>query len=165
MIGDVSAIVQIVSFPLALIGIFLAYREGRNSRDLQAALAFAESFRGSWEGSWRKALDKAENLAQRGKEPTGELREELFHMLNWLDGVGCMIDSDILARPQTVLASISPQLKRAVEAAGPVLKDDEAKHRPGYWRGVRTLEKELAHFEYSSHLPLVQSSSTADPAT
>ena len=144
MLSDASNIVQVVGFPLALIAIFLAYREGRNSRDLQAALSIAESFRGSWEGSWRKALDRAEDLARKGRTPTGELREELFNILNWLDGIGWLIDSDALARPRIVLASIAPQIKRAIEVSTPLLETDEPHHEPGYWRGVRTLERAIS---------------------
>ena len=146
MLSDVSNIVQIIGFPLALVGIFLAYREGRNSRDLQAAISFAESFRSSWEGTWRKALDKAEDLVRKDQAPTGALREELFNILNWLDSVGWLIESDVLARPRTVLASIAPQVKRAIEVTTPVLEADEAMHEPGYWHGVRTLEKVITGF-------------------
>jgi hypothetical protein len=146
MLSNVSNIVQIVGFLLALIGIFFAYREGRNSRDLQAALAFADSFRNSWEVSWRNALQKTEDLARRGKKPRGNLRQELYNMLNWLDVLGHMIDSDLLARPQTVLASISPQLKRAIKVASPMLETDEGIHGPEYWRGVRVLQNSLARF-------------------
>lgn len=145
MLGALSNIVQIVGFPLALVAIFLAYREGRNSRDLQAALAINDSFRSSWEKSWRKSLNKTEELTRRGRQPTGEVREELFHLLNWLDGVGCLISADTLARPHTVLASIAPQLRRALTVTAPVLEADERRHEPGYWRGVRTLEKTLSH--------------------
>jgi hypothetical protein len=147
MLGDLSDLVQIVGFPLALAAIFLAYREGRNSRDLQAALAINEAFRGSWEKSWRKTLDKTENLARRGRQPRGEIREDLFHLLNWLDGVGCLTSANTLARPHAVLASIAPQLKRALTVAAPVLEADEKSHQPGYWRGVRTLEKMFAGLE------------------
>src|SRR5690348_7356120 len=144
MLSDVSNIVQTVGFPLALVGIFLAYREGRNSCDLQAALSVAESFRGRWEGSWRKALDEADGLARKDQAPTGGLREELFNILNWLDGVGWLIESHALTRPRTVLASVAPQVKRAIVVTTPVLEADEAMHEPGYWRGVRALEKVIA---------------------
>jgi hypothetical protein len=165
VLGDVSNIVQIVGFPLALIGVFLAYREGRKSRDLQAALTFADSFRSSWETSWSKALDEAEDLARRGEQPTEELREQLFTMLNWLDWVGWLIDSDVLARPQTVLASIGPQLKRAMGVVMPIMEDDEARHEVGYWHGVRTLERTLVLIERHRPLPLAQpTNSTPDTA-
>jgi hypothetical protein len=143
MLGDVSDIVQIVGFPLAFLAIFISYREGRNSRDLQAALAINESFRNSWEKSWRIALVKTEGLALKGRKPRGQVWEELFHLLNWLDGVGCLIIADTLARPDVVLASITPQLNRALKVLSPLLEADEENHEPGYWRGVRTLQRVL----------------------
>jgi hypothetical protein len=144
VLGNLSDIVQLVGFPIALIAIFLAYREGRNSRDLQAALTLTESFRGSWEKSWRKALDKLEDLAEKGREPVGDLREDIFDMLNWLDGVGCLIEADMLARPHRVLATINPQLIRAIRVTAPILQADELVQAPGYWHGVRTLERALS---------------------
>ena len=68
-------------------------------------------------------------------------------MLNWLDGVGWLIDSDVLARPRTVLASIAPQVKRAIKVITPILEADEERHKSGYWHGVRTLEGALTNFQ------------------
>jgi hypothetical protein len=64
VLNNASNIVQIVGFPLALLGLLFAWREGRNSRDLQAALALADSFRSGWEASWREALMTAEKLTK-----------------------------------------------------------------------------------------------------
>jgi hypothetical protein len=153
MLGDISDLVQLVSFPLALVGIFLAYREGRNSRDLQAALTFADSFGTGWERSWRRVLMQTEELTRRGEQPTEELAEELLNLLNWLDVIGWLIDSRVLARPQTVLASMSPQLRRALQVASPLIESGEARYGPKYWYGVRTLERTLPPWTHPSPLP------------
>jgi hypothetical protein len=141
VLNNASNIVQIVGFPLALVGLLLAWREGRNSRDLQAALALADSFRSGWETNWRKALTTAEELTNKGEELPEEIREELRKMLNWLDWAGRLIYSGTLARPKNVLASIDPQLKRIIRVTAPIIKGDEERHDKEYWRGVRTLEK------------------------
>jgi hypothetical protein len=144
VLGKVADLVQIVGLPMAIVAIVVAYREGRRSRDLQAALAFAESFRVGWEGSWGKALDDAENLAKEAEVPAGDLREQLFSLLNWLDWVGWLIDTDVLARPHIVLSSIVPQLRRALVIVLPVMEADEGRHEPGYWHGVSVLNQALA---------------------
>ena len=157
MLNNVSNIVQIVGFTLAFIGLFLAWREGRNSRDLQAALALADSFRSGWETDWRKALMTAEELDKRGVKPPEEIRKELRQMLNWLDWAGWLIYSGTLARPKTVLSSINPQLKRIIQVAAPIIKDDEARHDEEYWRGVRTLERVLIPPKRHQPFPFLRS--------
>jgi hypothetical protein len=64
VLEHVADLVQIIGLPTAVMAIILGYREGRRSRDLQAPLAFSESFRTGWEDSWGKALDDAEILAR-----------------------------------------------------------------------------------------------------
>lgn len=119
---------------VAIVAVLLAYREGRRSRDLQAALAFSDTFKASWETSWDSTLQQAEELARRNEQPAGKLREQLFSIPNWLDWVGSLIAGDVLARPQVVLSSILPQLRRALRIIEPILTDDEARHEPGCWR-------------------------------
>jgi len=143
VLNNVSNIVQIVGFTLAFIGLFLAWREGRNSRDLQAALALA--------------LMTAEELDKRGVKPPEEIRKELRQMLNWLDWAGWLIYSGTLARPKTVLASINPQLQRIIQVAAPIIKDDEARHDEEYWRGVRTLERVLIPPKRHQPFPFLRS--------
>jgi hypothetical protein len=143
MLGDIADLVQMIGLPIAIVIVLLAYRESRKSRDLQAALAFSDAFRASWETSWDSTLQQTEELARRDEQPTGELREQLFSILNWLDWVGSLIGGDVLARPQVVLSSILPQLRRALLIIEPILTDDEARHEPGYWRGVRILQRAL----------------------
>lgn len=147
MLGDIADLVQIIGLPIAIVAVLLAYREGRRSRDLQAALAFSDTFRASWETSWDSTLQQAEELARRDEQSAGELREQLFSILNWLDWVGSLIAGGVLARPQVVLSSILPQLRRALRIIEPILTDDEARHEPGYWRGVRIMQQTLTSRE------------------
>jgi len=143
MLADISNVVQIVGLPLALIAILLAYREGRHSRDLQAALTFSESFRASWEMSWRKTLQELEERTAKGEELPPELSQEVQNMLNWFDWVGWLIHSDVLARPNHVLGSIAPVLRRVLEATQPIIAAGEEANGPQWWHGVRILENSL----------------------
>ena len=95
------------------------------------------------EASWAKALDEAESQGL-DREPAGDLREQLFNLLNWLDWVGWLIEADVLARPQVVLSSIAPQLRRALAILTPIMLADQRRHEPGYWHGVTALKYAIA---------------------
>jgi hypothetical protein len=154
MLGDISNIVQVVGLPLAIIAIFFAYREGRNSRDLQAALTFSDSFRTSWEASWRKALRELQEHTAKGDELPQEMREEVYNMLNWLDWVGWLIHSETLARPNHVLGSIAPVLVHILDVTAPVVAADEEINGTEWWHGVRILEHSLkGTHDLQSRLP------------
>lgn len=143
MLTNVSDIVQIIGFSLALVAIFLAYREGRNSRDLQAALTFADSFSERWSAKWRNAIFQTEALQRKGLEPSEELTETLWDMMNWLDTVGWMIDSQMLARPGRVLGSIKPTIRRILKVVTPIMVAQEVANGPAHWHGLRVLERAL----------------------
>jgi hypothetical protein len=49
MLSYIADLIQAIGLPIAGLAVLLAYREGRRSRDLQAALAFSDSFRTSRE--------------------------------------------------------------------------------------------------------------------
>jgi hypothetical protein len=139
VLSGISEIVSIVGFPLALMGIFLAYRDGRNSRDLEAALTFSDAFTDRWSSDWRDAVMEIDSLQRRGAPLTEDLGDTLVDIINWLDSVGLMIDSHLLARPNRVLSPIKPSISKMFIPIMPIIAASEVSDRPDRWRGVRIL--------------------------
>lgn len=145
MLAAISEIVSIVGFTLALIGISLAYREGRTSRDLQAALAFSNAISNGWYSDWSDTMMQMGELRRKGIPVTEELGDALVNSLNQLDSVGLMIESHLLARPKRVLAPIIPYISRMVNNIDTksIIAAAEASDSPDRWRGVRILDQAL----------------------
>lgn len=144
MLNEVADIVTIVGFPLAFIGISLAYREGRNSRDLEAALDISESFLSKFFFTWRHTVREREKLLRGEPVQEDELTDTLLNIINWLDTVGFMIDSHLLARPERVLPSMARTLRLMLEDLRPILEAYEHRDGPERWHGVRVLEQAVS---------------------
>jgi hypothetical protein len=164
MLSGIAAIVSIVGFPLALVGIFLAYRDGSNSRDLEAALAFSDAFTDRWSSDWRNVVLEIENRQRSGAPLTEDVGDALVDIINWLDSVGLMIDSHLLARPSRVLSPIKPSISKMFNVIEPIIADSEVSDRPGRWRGVRILGRALGLPETDSlPRPVRPTSVASDP--
>lgn len=156
MLNDIGDLVQIIGFPLAIVTILLASRDGRNSRDLQAALACSESFLNAQDSNWRDVLNQVEHLSRKGRTPSGHLEEQFLNMLNWLDALGRIIDARMIARPRKVLASISPSVLRILKAATPLVLADDTTYGLEFWRGLRALGHALGLPDHDPFFPPAQ---------
>jgi hypothetical protein len=140
MLSRIAEIITIVGFPLALAGILLAYRDGRNSRDLDAALVISDSFTDRWSPEVQLAVEAVADSQQSGVSPPGEKVDAIVNGLNWLDSVGLMIDSHLLARPNRVVSPIKPELIKTLKSVGFIITTTEARER---WRGAWILARTL----------------------
>lgn len=140
MLSGIAEIITIVGFPLALAGILLAYRDGRNSRDLDTALVIADSFTDRWSSEVALAVAAMADSQQRGVSPPTEKVDAVIHGLDWLDSVGLIIGSPLLARKDQVVSPIKPGLIRTLKSVAFIITTPQGRKRwPGVWVLVRSL--------------------------
>jgi hypothetical protein len=142
MLSEISDVVSIFGIPLALIGILLAYRDGRNSRDLDAALVISDAFTDRWSSDLADAIIDFGDSRRKGVPPKNESVDAAINTLGWLNSVGLMIDSQLLARPSRVVSPIKPLLTTLLNSVESIIAALEASD-PERWRGVRILVRAL----------------------
>jgi hypothetical protein len=140
MLSGTAEIITIVGFPLALAGILLAWLDGRHSRDLDAALVIADSFTDRWSPEVKLAIAAINDSQQRRVPPPTEKVDVVINALDWLDSVGLMIGSNLLARPDRVVRPIKRVLISRLESVGFIITTTDARER---WRGVWILVRTL----------------------
>ncbi|MDX6404471.1 MAG: hypothetical protein QOH70_1926 [Blastocatellia bacterium] len=134
-------VVQIISFPVAAVSLYLTRKEAKAGRDLQIALNLSESFRSRWEGGWSDALYKVKEAqkASRPNEVPLEHRDHLFQMLNWIDWLGVLIKTKSLSKKEIIFDSIGPQFVEIIDIGRPLIESDIRKHGSKYWAGLLTV--------------------------
>jgi hypothetical protein len=149
---EVADIVTLIGLPLALVGIGVAIaglifagREGRNSRDLEASLSISEAFVGKWFIDWRNLI--RESMKVRAGIPIDEdaLADGYKSFAHWLNAVGLMVDSRLLARPERVLASMAPTITQMLEITKPMVAAWEGQDGLQHWRGVHIKNTQWHH--------------------
>jgi hypothetical protein len=143
MLSTLGELVQVVGLPIALFALYFGQRDARRSRDLQTALSLIESFRTRWEGTWRDAITTAERSAKNGDPADAATRTEFLNMLNWIDWLGSLIETRALGRPDPLILTLQPQLRRILELAEPVLRDDTRALSADNWIGVGRVRRIL----------------------
>lgn len=148
MLEHIASATTIVGFVVAFFAVRIAYREGRNSRDLAASISISESFL-RYLPLWRQVRDQLKAVSTQEASPElGTLfTHPVLDVLNWLNAIGNMIDSRLLARPKLVLA---PEIRTLQNMLNLFIRDTETlkgfEDRDGakYWRGVRVLDRTVS---------------------
>jgi hypothetical protein len=134
--------VQLLGFPIAALSIYLAYRSYKSSRDVQVALSLSESFRTRWEEGWRKSLNAIAEAQETDKKSDPSHEEQLTNMLNWIDWVGRLMETGVLPKNMTLLATIEAPLVRAIQISRSRIEKDIADKGPNHWKGILTIARE-----------------------
>jgi hypothetical protein len=148
MLEHIASATTIVGFVLAFLAVGIAYREARNSRDLAASISISESFLRHLP-VWRQVRDHLEAVSTQKVSPElgTPFDDSALDILNWLNTIGNMIDSRLLARPERVLA---PEIRTLRNILKHFIHDTEMlrgfEDRDGakYWRGVRVLDQTVS---------------------
>jgi hypothetical protein len=148
MLEHIASLTTIVGFVLAFLAVGSAYREGRNSRDLAASISISESFF-RYLAVWRQVRDhwKAVSTQKPNPELGIPFEDSALDILNWLNTIGNMIDSRLLARPELVLAPEIRTLRNILKFFihdTKMLQRFEDRDGDKYWRGVRVLDQTVS---------------------
>lgn len=147
-LGDWASIIAIIGFPLAIIAVLIAYREGRNSRDLASSISISEAFL-RYLPVWRGAVELLQPVSTN---TATSQQKDLFtgsaiDILNWLNTIGIMIETHLLARPNLVLG---PELRTFRQMLDfyirhtKMLEGFEVSHGAEAWLGVRVLDRTVS---------------------
>jgi len=152
----VVAAVQIISLPVAALSIYLAHRSAKNAREIELELHLAENFRLRWEASWRRILSEIDSLSASGgsaasetrkgsaeQHLSGEQKEELFNMLNWLDWIGRLMQNRRIPGGMVTFSTLQPQLARIVCSSQVIVEAHTRAKGRTFWSGLLFLVDEL----------------------
>jgi hypothetical protein len=149
MLEHIASVVTIVGFPLAFIGVWIAYKEGRNSRDLSAALSISDAFLEVFLPVWNEVVTEHRAVRDNTAEPHVQTAwvDNVLKILNWLNAMGFTIDSHLMARPDRVLPPIVPTLRQMLDFTvreTNMLQSFEQRDGLDRWRGVRVLDRTVS---------------------
>ena len=143
IIALTSAIVSSVGVSFTAQSIRVSQRESKKARDVQTALHIFEVFRQSWISTWRKvfeAIEEAQAKAAAQSQTTFDLspeqREQFFDMLNWMDGIGRLIDRNGITDAKLVFGTFEYQIRKMIEVSHPIINRGIKVNNEDYWRGL-----------------------------
>lgn len=136
-----TTFVDIFGLPIAVAGIWLSMRNAARSHDVQVILSFVDSFRTKWEGGWSDLLLRLEPVALDAANANDI--KQLRYMLNWIDWVGRLAQTNVLKNEDVILSSLKPSLQRAIRLGEPIMEKDNAANGTDFWSGVTFVSKRL----------------------
>jgi hypothetical protein len=143
MLDNIALIVQIIGFPLALIGLYAAQRDSRRARDLQTMLTLAEAFRYQWESYGRSVVASVEASVAKSDPVDPEVREKLVNLLNWISWFGVLSETRALSQSEVVIKLLGPQLSRILRIGDFIVRQDALVHGPQYWSSLDVVRRML----------------------
>ena len=138
-----SAMVSAIGVSVAAYSITLSQRESKKSRDVQTALQLFEIFRSNWIGSWGEAFDAvriAQKEAAQRQVSTFDVsptyRAQFFRMINWLDGIGRLIERKGITDSKLVFGTFEYQIIQVLEVSRLIIARGGDNKETNYWGGL-----------------------------
>ncbi len=142
-VSAVGSAVSAAAVIVAVIGLVVAYRQERRSRNLQAFLEISGDMRRRWEKGWDVMLRETVPKLNLQERSSGEVGRELRYMLNWLDWMGLIVKMNLIDK-QLLFGSLFSVVPVTIKKTAHIIQCDIENPERGerWWANVLFLARE-----------------------